>query len=226
MSEYNGRNVERKLIPVPIHEVAQVYKDIHKFDIDYYLKKFHPNSKSFQYKKILKVGQKVFVLKNDEEYESRNEVEFQMNRLYKITQFKYDGSKVLLMHHLEAQSKSDIDVRVKGIKSDILFGVEKEFNISPIEEDFFIEDVVKRKKDFEKRVNDFSARLKKIKNLAGDDISEKYKTVIGKYKTESSSIVVERETPILGLSKANWNFLFEGYDFSINIVGELKWIDS
>ena len=85
---------------------------------------------------------------------------------------------------------------------------------------------MKRKKDFEKRVNDFSARLKKIKNLAGDDISEKYKTVIGKYKTESSSIVVERETPILGLSKANWNFLFEGYDFSINIVGELKWIDS
>ena len=223
----NSKNetIERKMIPVAIHEVAQVYKDIHKFDVDYYLNKFHPKIEEYQDKKILKVGQKVFVLKNDNEFEDRNLIEFQMNRMYIITQFKYDGSKIMLKYHLEAQSKSDIDLRTKSIKSNILNKIEKELNITEISENINIENAIDRKKDMEKRLIDFSNRLKNIKENSNNDTFSRYKKMIEYYKTESSKIEKEGETPILGFSKNSWNFLFENYDFNIDITGRLKWIE-
>ena len=221
---FNGR-VERKMIPVAIHEIAQVYKDIHKFDIEYYLLEFHPNIKEYQNVKLLKVGQKVFVLKNDADYEKRVEKEFQKNRMYKITQFKYDGSKILLKYHLEAQAKSDIDNWVKQTKSSILSVVEKDLDIEPIIINESIEDVVERRKDYEHRKTNFKVRLELIKKTGGEELELIVKEKIEKYKTESSIIMNEGETPILGLSKNNWNFLFEDYDFEIDITGKLIWME-
>jgi len=222
-SDADGKSVERKMIPVAIHEVAQVFKDIHKFDIEYYLNKFHPDLEKYQDVKWLKVGQKVFVLKKDDEFGNRKEIEFQMNRMYVITQFKYDGSKILLKYHLEAQSKSDIDMRVKEIKSNILCEIEKKLEIEPIIENKNIENGSDRKKDYDKRKIDFNARLKIIEVKTNKGTARKYKEIIENYKTESSQIIEEGGTSILGFSKNNWNFLFENYDFEIDITGKLSW---
>jgi CRISPR-associated endonuclease Csn1 len=225
LTKKNRETIEHKMIPVAIHEVAQVFKDIHKFDEEYYLNKFHPKLEKYPDIKLLKVGQKAFVLKDDEEFEQRKDVEFQMNRMYVITQFKYDGSKIMLKYHLEAQSKSDIDSRIKSIKSNILDKVEKELNISPIIEDVVIENSNDRKKDYEKRKIDFKNRLYNIEENSNRKVASKYKQIIEEYKTESSQIIKEGETSILGFSKNNWNFLFENYDFEIDITGKLTWLE-
>jgi CRISPR-associated endonuclease Csn1 len=221
----NKNYLERKMIPVAIYEIAKVYKDIHKFDIYHYLYKFYPNLKKYSDTKLLKIGQKVIVLKDDNEYNLRNNIDFQLSRMYIITQFKYDGSKILLKHHQEAQSKSDIDKRVKKVKSKILSNIEHMLNIKPILENERIESMVDRKKDLEKRENNFDQRLKIIKEEGGEEITDKYKEKIKKFKTESSKIIEGEHTPILGLSRKNWNFLFEGYDFEMDILGRLKWLN-
>ena len=43
-----------------------------------------------------------------------------------------------------------------------------------------------------------------------------------KNKTESSAITVEGQTPILGLSKNNWNFLYEEEDFEMSLLGNIS----
>jgi CRISPR-associated endonuclease Csn1 len=35
---------------------------------------------------------------------------------------------------------------------------------------------------------------------------------------------VDGKTPFLKMSKENWNFLYEGYDFNISILGEIEWL--
>jgi len=224
LTNFDGKIAERKMIPVAIHEVAQVYKDIHKFNVSYYLDKFHPKLKRYSDVKLLKVGQKVFVLKDDDEFEKRKDIDFQIKRMYVISQFKYDGSKIMLKYHLEAQSKSEIDLRIKEIKSNILDEIEKKLNITTISEDLNIENSNDRRKDFEKRKVDFTKRLKAIEEKTNKELAKKYKEKIEAYKTESSQIIKEGETPILGLSRNNWNFLFEDYDFEIDITGKVDWL--
>lgn len=220
----DGR-IERKMIPVAIHEVAQTYKDYHEFTPEVYLEKFHPEIEEYKDIKLLKVGQKVFVLKDDNEYERKYEIDFQVNRMYKITQFKYDGSKIMLKYHLEAQAKSDIDNWIKQTKSDILDIVENDLNIEPIIANESIEDNIERKKDYEKRKINFNLRLKLIEEKGGKKLALNVQEKIEEYKTESSKIINEGETPILGLSRNNWNFLFENYDFEIDIIGKLTWLE-
>ncbi|WP_338731523.1 type II CRISPR RNA-guided endonuclease Cas9 [Mangrovimonas cancribranchiae] len=216
--------IERKMIPVASFEVAKVFKLYKKFTPELYMEMFHPNLNNYPDIKLLKVGQKVLVLNSDREYEQRKNLEFQKNRLYRITQFKYDGSKIMLQYHLEAQSKSDIDVQIKSIKDEIVKKSEIEQGIPLITEDNGIENSVDRKKDYQKRVDDFSSRLKRIEQKTGKAFVKELKTKIGQYKTESSSIVIEGQTPILGLSKKNWNFLYENYDFEVSILGDLIWL--
>jgi hypothetical protein len=49
---------------------------------------------------------------------------------------------------------------------------------------------------------------------------------IEQYKTESSAITIEGQTPILGLSINNWNFLFENKDFEMKLYGTINFKES
>lgn len=214
--------VERKMIPVASYEIAKVFKRHKKFTPELYLDTFHPDLKQYQDLKLLKVGQKVLVLNNDEEFERREDLTFQRNRLYRITQFKYDGSKIMLQYHLEAMSKSDIDSQVKSIKDEIVKQKEIELDIPLIMEDISILNATDRKKDYQKRLDNFSNRLKDIEKISSKEVAVSIKNEIEKYKTESSSIVIEGQTPILGLSRKKWDFLYDNYDFEISTLGKIR----
>lgn len=98
---------ERKMIPIPIHEIAQVYKEKKKFDIEYFMNRFEYKKEKDESVHLMKVGQKVLVLENDKEYEKRKDIKFQSERLYRITQFKGDG-RIKLYPHLDSRAKNDI----------------------------------------------------------------------------------------------------------------------
>ncbi len=215
---------ERKMIPITMHEVAQTYKEYHKFTIEFYMEKSHPKIKEYQDIKLLKVGQKVFVLKDDNDFEKRKDKKFQINRLYKITQFEKD-SIIWLHYHIDAQSKGEIKKNVKSIKDKIVETYEKKYSIPLILENNNIKDMVKRKNDLIKRKHDFKTRLAKIQEKTDKETANYIKTKIEKYKAQPSYIEIEGETPILGLTKKNWNFLFEHSDFEIDITGKLSWIE-
>jgi len=36
---------------------------------------------------------------------------------------------------------------------------------------------------------------------------------------------MEGNTPLLKMASKNWNFIFEGEDFEISLLGEIKWIE-
>lgn len=219
---------ERKMIPIPIHEVAQTFKEYYKFTPELYMQEFHPEITECDDMKLLKVGQKVFVLKGDSEYEYRKDIVFQMNRMYRITQF--EESSIRLKYHLEAREVNAIKQGVKNIKSKIVSIKEKELGLPQVVEDECIEDMRKRHKDFEDRMyrlsslNDF--RLNRLKEVIGEEKTKRMKeTQLDKYKAFSSTVEIEGQTPLLKTSKNNWNFLFEGYDFEIDITGTIKWFD-
>lgn len=223
--------IEREMIPIASYEIARSYKRHGKFIINDYLQKYDEEnktqfSKNYPDARLLKVGQKVIILQQDSEYEKCMDIAFQTNRLYKITQFKYDGSKIMLQHHLEAQAKSDIDKQVKAMKDSILRKEEIKLGIPEIQENTSLIDIKSRRNDFEKRLYDFTTRLKIIEINSSVETAQKLKSQIEEYKTESSGITIEGDTPILGLSKNNWNFLFEGEDFKISLFGKLEWIEA
>jgi CRISPR-associated endonuclease Csn1 len=214
----------RKLIPVSSYQIAEIFRKTRKFNENEFIKHYFPEYKTFD-KILLKVGQKVIVLQDDGEYKNRFESDFQKNRLYKITQFKYDGSKIMLQYHLEAQSKSDIDITIKSEKNRIISEYENKLGIKKISPNLNIENSSDRIKDYEKRLFKFTDRLAVIKSEKDADMMNKVKSEIEKYKTESSSILIEGNTPILGLSQQKWNFLYENYDFNLTFTGELKWLE-
>jgi CRISPR-associated endonuclease Csn1 len=226
LQKFNKDKIKREMLPIASYEIAQMYKKAGKFDIEKYVKdkieqkELNPEFANW-HKQLLKVGQKVFVLKDDTDFEKQKNIDFQRNRLYVITQFKYDGSKIMLQYHLEAQTKSDIDEQVKSIKDSIIRKKEDEFNIPLITENENISNVIERKKDYQKRLYDFTQRLKVIEKESSVEVAQRLKVEIEQYKTESSVISVEGKTPILGLSRNNWNFLFEGKDFEMNIDGSI-----
>lgn len=215
---------ERIMIPLASFEISKFHKETGSFNVNDFVLKNYSDYKDYSSKQLLKVGQKVIVLKNDNEFEKRFDLDFQTKRLFVINQFKYDGSKIMLQYHLEAQSKSEIDEQVKAIKDAIVKQKEEELGIPFIKENENIIDNVQRKKDYKKRVEDFTKRLKAIADNSSKEISDNIKKVIEQYKTESSSIAIEGQTPILGLSKNNWNFLYEGVDFKISLLGKIEQI--
>ncbi len=216
--------IERKMIPVASFEIAKIFKIHKKFTPELYVETFHPELNTFSDIKLLKVGQKVLVLNSDDEFDSRKDIQFQRNRLYRITQFKYDGSKIMLQYHLEARSKADIDSQIKSLKNTIVKQKEIELGIPLIKENTTIQNATDRKKDFQKRLDNFSRRLKKIEEKSNKEVALSIKNEIEKYKTESSSIIIEGQTPILGLSKKNWVFLYENYDFEVTTIGEINFL--
>jgi CRISPR-associated endonuclease Csn1 len=225
-NDSDPKNPIRNMIPVPIHEVAQTYKEYHKFTPEAYLEKFRPEIKGYQNIKLLKVGQKVFVLKNDDEYDKIKSIEFQIDRMYKITQFS-EGN-IWLKYHLESRDVPTIKDSTKDIKSNIVYKIEERLGLPEIKEDLSTLDNKKRKKDFEDKMFKFSNlkdyRLNRLVEAIGEEETKKLKVRLDKYKAFSSSIELEGKTPLLKTSKNNWNFLFENYDFTIDITGKIEWI--
>ncbi|MDR1846891.1 MAG: hypothetical protein LBR17_02075 [Bacteroidales bacterium] len=231
LEKFDNAESKREMFPIPSYEIAKIFKKFGKFDSELYIayKSNEENEENWKdyvkfshwNKTLLKVGQKVFVLKNDKEYEQRNNIDFQRNRLYVITQFKYDGSKIMLQYHLEARAKNDIDKNIKSIKNAIVKAKEIELDIPLIKEDESIVNLGDRNKDYQKRIEDFASRLKTIETYSSAETANAVKKDIEQYKTESSVIEIEGQTPILGLSKKNWNFLLEGKDFEMNLDGTI-----
>jgi len=221
----DGKVEGRKMIPIAIHEVAKVFKEHREFNEDLYLDFFHNGLKeNYNNWRLLSIGQKVMVLQNEDELEEAADINFQKNRLYKITQFKYDGSKIMLSYHLEAQSKKNIDTQVKENKHTLLADFELEIGISKLIPNENIENAKDRSEDYQKRKNNFKERLEVVKNHSngGKERSKKIETKISKYKTESSSIEIGVMIPILGFSQKSWNFLYEGEHFEMDILGDIK----
>ncbi len=225
----NG-TVERTMTPIASFELAKAYKKYGSFVIDEYLKKYDEenNTKHVGYpdKKLLRVGQKVLVLKSDDEYQRRNEIDFQTSRLYIITQFS-EGS-IWLKYHFEAQSKDEIKDNISVLKDSILQKHEVKEGISEVVEDITIQDSKKRKEDYENRRYRFdtinnSYRLKVLSERIGLERTKEIKKGLDKFKAISASIEIEGKTPLLKMASNNWNFLYEGEDFEISILGILKW---
>lgn len=222
LQKVNNGEIERILIPISAAEIGKLYKKHQQFNVEKYIDENYPEYKGYPDKQLLKVGQKVFVLNDDTDFEKRYDKDFQIKRLYIITQFDYLGRKIILKYHLESRERGDIDKSIKEIKSNIIQPLERELGLPEIRKDENIDNIVDRNKDYEKRLYDFDTRLKQIKQL--DPVkAEKLKNQIEQYKTESSTCNDNNPVPILGLSQKNWNFLLEGEDFEISLSGNLVW---
>ena len=217
-----NHKIERKMIPIASFEIAKVLKTYKKFTPELYINTFHPRLKEYPDMKLLKVGQKILVLNNDVELENRGKLDFQRNRLYKITQFASDGKRIILQHHLEAQALPDVRKEVNELKHKIITIEEVDLGFHEIVENKDILDLSNRKKDFEKRKYNFNGRLKQIETTSGKEVKEKIKIEIKKYQAEYSSLPTNIIPSFLKVSKENWNFLYENYDFEISMFGEIK----
>ncbi|GHT67414.1 hypothetical protein FACS189452_05090 [Bacteroidia bacterium] len=219
----NG-NLEKIMIPIASYEIARMYKKAGNFDIEQYIQENHADFAAWN-KQLLKVGQKVFVLKEDNEFEQRKNIDFQRNRLYVITQFS-EGS-IWLKYHLTAQADNDIDKSVKEEKNKLLCKYESQYGLPEIIEDANIIDNNARKDDFEKRKYDFTSvdksfRFTRLLEIIGKEKTKSIKKELDKYKKQSGTIEVEGETPLLKMSKENWNFLLEGTDFEMKLDGTIE----
>lgn len=214
--------VERAMIPLASFDFAQIKRQAGKFDIDLYIKEKYPQYGSYK-KQLLKVGQKVIVLKNDKEFEKSKKIDFQVNRLYVITQFS-EGS-VWLKCHSEAQSKDEIKDSTKFTKDKILRAYEIPIGIAEIVEDNSIQNRKQRIEDFENRKFRFdtlnSHRFKLLAEKLGLEETKRIKKELDRYKAIASSIELEGNTPLLKTSKEGWNFLYENYDFKVSLLGKL-----
>lgn len=224
LQKSSDKNIEREMVPVASFEIAKIYKIYEKFTPELYIETFHPELKNYPDVKLLKVGQKLLVLNNDEEFEKRKELNFQRKRLYVISQFS-DGS-IWLKYHLNAQSKDEVKKSISIKKDELLSDYESELGIHKVVEDSTILDNKKRKDDYTNRRYRFdtiskSYRLKRVSEKIGMEKAKKIKIELDQYKAIPSSIEIEEETQFLKMSKEKWNFLYEGNDFEINFLGEI-----
>lgn len=223
-----GSGVVRELILVASFEIAKEFNRSGKFNIESFI---DSNEEYHKYrdwnKQLLKLGQKVFVLKNDKEFLEKETIDFQKRRLYTINQFS-EGS-IWLNYHLNALSKEDVKKNIAFIKDKIMSKYEVEHNLPEIVENIDIKDFKQRKDDYEKRKYRFdnfndSFRLKRIVEEVGLETAKLIKNELDKYKAIPSMIEVENETLLLKMSKENWNYLLEGVDFEMSLDGEIRWL--
>ena len=207
--------IERKLIPIPVHEIAQSTVK-NRFDQDRFIEKFGQRyfKQNFRFrtkskpkiedytKKILNKYQKVIVLNNQNERQDKDRIPTVL-RLYKLKQFHKDG-RITLQHHVAAGSPKQIQLEQR---SKILDRVERKYKLGSL---------TKKEKDgkFQKR------RLERIPDQVREDI----KVEFNKIKLFYTNLEEGEGKPYLGLTQANWNFLYEGVDFEMSITGEITWL--
>lgn len=218
-------NETRKIVIVPSSEISKVYRELGVFDIDHYVREYCTDFIKYPNRKLLSIGQRVIILKKDNEYNTKDNTRFQNSRLYVITQFS-EGS-IWLKYHLASQSKDEIKDSVNQQKSDLLRKYEQPLEIPEVTEDKSITDYAERKKDYENRKYRFdtinsSFRLKILQQKIGPDETKKIKKELDKFKAIPGTL--EREhSALLKMSSQNWNFLYEGIDFDISLLGQLTW---
>jgi len=225
LQQFNKNEIKREMLPIASYEIAKAYKKTGGFDIEKYIQEEKPEFITWN-KQLLKVGQKVLVLKEDIDYEKRNNIDFQRNRLYVITQFS-EGS-IWLQYHLCALSKDEVKNVVSLAKDELLYRYEQKYEIPAVVEDLSILDNRARKEDFENRKYRFDAidksfRLKRLSEIIGIAKTKEIKKELDKFKAIPSIIEIEGQTHLLKMSKENWNFLVEDKDFEMNIDGTIKW---
>ncbi len=220
-------NVERKLLPIASFEVAKIYKQFKRFTPELFLDVFHPELNDYQDLKLLKLGQKLLVLNEDEEFDKVKCKDFQRNRLYRITQF--GDSTIYLKYHITSTKDEDIDKSIKMKKDEVLSVYDRKFGLGEIDEDLTISDASERKKKYEDErfrfvgLKDF--RFKRLLDFMDIEDLNQLRKELSRFKKQSSSIEVEGETPLLKLNKEEgWNFIYENYDFNIDISGNLNFI--
>ncbi len=221
-----GGKIEREMLPVASFEVAKVFKKHREFNPELYLKEFHPAIGNWDEKTLLKVGQKVLVLKDDNEFDKKNSLDFQQKRMYVITKFS-EGS-IWLVYHLEA-NPDNVENNVKLIKDEYFKRLEKKYDLPETQKNKTIENVVERNKDFEKRKFAFNSikdfRPSRLVEFLGEKEVKRilYKLRID-FAARPSKIGEEGQPSLLKMSKENWNYLYEGKDFEVTMLGELKFI--
>lgn len=221
----NG-NIEREMLPMASFEVAKAYKKYGKFNFGAYVDDEYPQYKEWN-KELLKVGQKVLVLKNDNEYDKRKSPDFQQKRLYVISQFS-EGF-IWLKYHLNAQSKDEVKKSISLKKDELMRNHEKIYDLPEITIDSTLQDRKKQIDDYNNKRFRFdtisnSFRLSRLVNVIGGEKTKVIKNELDKYKAIPSSIEIEGETAFLKMSKENWNFFYEGKDFTVSMLGELNWL--
>ena len=174
---------------------------------------------------MLKVGQSLIVLNEDAEYKKRNDPLFQKNRLFKI--IKIDNGYLLLKFHLTAIGNDDLKNLVNEKKDELLWKYENDLGLSKVVEDLSIVDIRARKEDLLQRKYKFNSwsdfRMKRLVEKVGKDKAVKIKTELDMFKTVASTIEKEGETHLLKLNTSDsWNFLYEGTDFDLSILGKIK----
>ena len=223
----NNGKVEREMFPIASFELAKAYKKHGSFVIDEFLKKYDEENKTsfstYPDKKLLKVGQKVLVLKGDKEFEKRNSISFQINRLYRIEKFS-EGS-IWLIFHLEA-NPDNVENNTKLIKDEYFKKLEKKYGLPEVQEDNTIENSKQRKDDFDKRkfsfnsINNFRpSRL--VQHLGENEVKKIIQNLRTNFAARHSKIGEEGQPSLLKISKENWNFLYEGEDFEVSLLGIL-----
>ncbi len=219
----DNNSTNRILIPISTSEIAKTFKQAGKFNVQEYISIFHPEYVDYNSKKLLKLGQKIIVLKNDSEFEIiKEERQILIKRFYIINQFEYKGDKIILKYHLEARSEKEIDTSIKEKKHNILNAYEKKLEIPEIQPDINIQNISEREKEYAKRLYDFKARLKVIKER-DTQMGLTIEQELNKHVTQASKLNDDNPAPILGLSSRFWNFLIESIDFEINPDGEIIW---
>jgi CRISPR-associated endonuclease Csn1 len=219
-------NVKRELIPVSSFEIAKEFKKEGKFISENFLLAKYPELLDWDKKQLLKTGQKVIVLNNDNDFNKRTDIDFQLKRLFIINQFS-DGS-IWLNYHLNALSKDEVKKSIAFIKDEKMLEYEKEYNLPNVIENINIQDNKKRREDFLNRKFRFdtignSYRLSRLVETVGLEKTNEIKKELDKYKAIPSTIEIEGETPLLKMGKEKWNFLFEGEDFEISLDGKINW---
>lgn len=223
VQKFSNDGVAREMIPIASYEIAKMRRDIGKFDVEVYVKNFSPEYQDWE-KQLLKVGQKVFILKEDNEFEKLENTTFQTNRLYEITQFS-EGS-IWLKYHLSALSVNEVKNAVSVAKDELLSKYEQQFNLPPIIEDLTIADNSARQEDYLNRKFRFdtiekSFRLKRFLKNFGIEKTKEIKKELDKYKAIPSNIEIEGQTHLLKMSRENWNFIIEGKDFEMKLDGSI-----
>lgn len=226
LQKSDGTSIMRELLSIASYEVAKMRRDTGVFDIERYVENFYSEYKDWE-KQLLKVGQKVFVLNEDSDYEKRFDKSFQTNRLYVITQF---SDNIWLKFHLSALSINEIKNAVSLAKDEIMTKYELEFNIPHIIEDQSIADNNERRDDYLKRKYRFdtinnSFRLTRLQAIIGTERTKEIKKELDQYKAIPSKIEVEGHTHLLKMSKENWNYLIEGKDFEMRLDGSIEFLD-
>lgn len=70
-----------------------------------------------------------------------------------------------------------------------------------------------------------SYRLQVLSDKTSLGKAKEVKNELDKFKVTSGFIEVEGGTPFLKMASKNWNFLYEGEDFEVSLLGNVNWID-